>query len=272
MYLRFFFSIYPALIIAALAGVHRLLEQRRPSTRSGRPEPVEGRWYAETAVAALLIAATAAGFTDSQVQREILLDTRDMAAYAELGASAARTYIPRGSMVLADCGWANYLVYVGDFRPYDPNVFNAAWLAHRAGASDGAPGTANPAPPSVAPAVFNPLCATRFNEALGGKDQTQLTAALCDRLRQAAARHWPAMLLTKPENEIYWTQWLGPDWQLRRCNPPDQYWVAVYALVPSSATTLSAPPHAPAPATNLNTAPAAATTSRLSAPAAPASQ
>ena len=208
LYLRFFFSIYPALIIAALAALREALQR--------------WKWYAEIAAAGVLILAAAAGFADSSVQAEIT-STYQMAQFAEWAGAFARTYVPEHSMVIADRNWANYLVYVGDCTPYSPESFNAGWVARHAADAN-----------ATGPAIYNPLRAQRFNEALGGRTQAQLDDALRDRLRHEADRGWSAMLITlqDPQVEAAWKARLGPDWQLVRYSPKNDLRAAVYGLVP----------------------------------------
>jgi 4-amino-4-deoxy-L-arabinose transferase-like glycosyltransferase len=182
-YLRFFFQLFPPLLVASLLLIERV---------------TRGSAIAKKAAAILLCILALACFVASPGRTEFELSLAP-ARYAQEAAVLVNKNVPRGATVVGDATMCYFLLFATDDDIYNPDYFYDRWIQRHE--SDLQPGGIH---------VFNPLRAQRFFAALGSRRQPDLDARFAGILTQAAVTPKGAYLLTNAQSVTYWRQRLGP--------------------------------------------------------------
>jgi hypothetical protein len=112
-YIRFFLTILPPLLVAAMWCLMRMTQQARPRALS--------------AVAAGVVVAIASGVSLYGATPSLENEYRTGTALAAAGRKVVAA-APAGSVVFSEERFLNHLQYVGDYQLYSPEIFNRAYI------------------------------------------------------------------------------------------------------------------------------------------------
>jgi hypothetical protein len=198
-YARFFLSIFPALILAALAVLC-------PASRA--------RSWATVGVGCFV--ALAAGWNAQSSELPAMLEMRrDQLLRDQIMVDWVRQKLPADSVILASDGVLNTVEYGGDYRLYSHQAFTRAWVDKWLKVLD-----------RNAPHPFQREKAWELKRAVGDASDAQLAElrrqVLSDHL---AAGRTVAVICTQNESGM-WRAWLGDQFKWR----PVAQWTEVRTL------------------------------------------
>jgi 4-amino-4-deoxy-L-arabinose transferase-like glycosyltransferase len=188
LYLRFFLSIYPPLILLTLLLVFALVGRK----------PVYGVFVFLACV--LISAATLA----QEKTSEAFFVLKATCEFSNMLADLVRHNVPDGSVVIADENSAPFLDYATDDIIYYPRMFRQDWVSRHV------KDQINP----HGPYVLNRLRATTMNELLGGCSDQQLAKLLRQLLRSHIASGRTVALLCATTHVAGWQDQLGPAFKI----------------------------------------------------------
>jgi hypothetical protein len=199
LYIRFFLTLFPGLLIAVFLLLHAWLWRRLPAR-----------------IAVVVVLIVQAGMAMERMTPFIRIEgTADV---DRIATALVRRALPSDSVVLADTFLAYSLVYYTDMTILYPRYFAGKWVRER---------LLTPDQKNHLPADFNPLRARRFAEALGGLTDAQLAEALRQRLTAYAHEGRTVALVVEGDSEK-WQVLLGGTFSLTPVGQDDR--VIVYRL------------------------------------------
>jgi 4-amino-4-deoxy-L-arabinose transferase-like glycosyltransferase len=182
-YVRFFFQLYPPVIVAAMLLVERL---------------ARGRFALQIAAAVAVGLIAVASFLFGGARGGL---DRTVTLFPEAAAVTVNRNVPKGRPVLCDMHLSYFLVVATDAEIYSADYFDEEYVQRFAGSMG--PGGNQ---------VTDSLRARRFAEALGGRTQEQLDDLLREFLLERARRGM--YLVTIPGRVEAWRERLGEKLEL----------------------------------------------------------
>jgi len=184
-YVRFFVSVFPPLILGALALLYAAGQNHR--------------WqHVAVGVFVLLVATTNWRETMRQLNRRA-----DRAIFSRATSEMVTQYVPADAVIFAADGMLNYVEYWGDFRLYAQETFERGALANKLKVL----ATDEPHP-------FQRQKAQRIANLLGDKKDGQLVELQRDLIREHLAAGRAVMLLTNRDGMRRWRGRVGEWYRL----------------------------------------------------------
>lgn len=203
LWVRFFLTAYPPLILSALA----LLLHATPWRRTG------------LFLATLLTLASLTWNVRSEGMRKELISLRNGQSFSLGIGTMVHATLPPGSAIIG-AGWTPYFIdYMGDYHVYYPNDWNLTTIKNRVKEADSPGGVHG----------FQIQRAQKTKRLYGGKSATQIDEIVRDIVREHLAKGRIVAVVCSRGEQAGWQRRLGPAFALRQRGQPTGDW-AVYEV------------------------------------------
>lgn len=203
LWVRFFLTAYPPLIVSALA----LLLHATPWRRTG------------LFLATLMTLASLTWNVRSEGMRKELISLRNGQSFSLGIGTMVHATLPPGSAIIG-AGWTPYFIdYMGDYHVYYPNDWNLTTIKNRVKEADSPGGVHG----------FQIQRAQKTKRLYGGKSATQIDEIVRDIVREHLAKGRIVAVVCSRGEQAGWQRRLGPAFALRQRGQPTGDW-AVYEV------------------------------------------